>query len=185
MPFNKKKNTGTPKRDYTKMKTPHTYAIIFAAIFLCWLLTFLVPAGKFSTHKVEYTDSNGAVKTKTVLMADTFRYSYRLDREAVKDNLTAMSGDEALMESLGVDPAELDAFLETDSSEWTQEDLDELGLTDDVLYGQYGESIKPGHDSRTEQLRLSHQRYQYIRVPESERPVRHYPTPRGCEYRIQ
>ena len=45
------------------------------------------------------------------------------------------------MESLGVDPAELDAFLETDSSEWTQEDLDELGLTDDVLYGQYGESI--------------------------------------------
>lgn len=52
MPFNKKKNTGTPKRDYTKMKTPHTYAIIFAAIFLCWLLTFLVPAGKFSTHKV-------------------------------------------------------------------------------------------------------------------------------------
>ena len=141
MPFNKKKNTGTPKRDYTKMKTPHTYAIIFAAIFLCWLLTFLVPAGKFSTHKVEYTDSNGAVKTKTVLMADTFRYSYRLDREAVKDNLTAMSGDEALMESLGVDPAELDAFLETDSSEWTQEDLDELGLTDDVLYGQYGESI--------------------------------------------
>lgn len=132
MPFNKKKNTGTPKRDYTKMKTPHTYAIIFAAIFLCWLLTFLVPAGKFSTHKVEYTDSNGAVKTKTVLMADTFRYSYRLDREAVKDNLTAMSGDEALMESLGVDPAELDAFLETDSSEWTQEDLDELGLTDDV-----------------------------------------------------
>ena len=100
MPFNKKKNTGTPKRDYTKMKTPHTYAIIFAAIFLCWLLTFLVPAGKFSTHKVEYTDSNGAVKTKTVLMADTFRYSYRLDREAVKDNLTAMSGDVSASSSL-------------------------------------------------------------------------------------
>lgn len=110
MPFNNKKNTGTPKRDYTKMKTPHTYAIIFAAIFLCWMLTFLVPAGKFSTHKVEYTDSNGEVKTKTVLMADTFRYSYRLDREAVKDNLAAMSGDEALMESLGVDPGELDAY---------------------------------------------------------------------------
>ena len=52
MPFNKKKNTGTPKRDYKKMKTPHTYAIILAAIFLCWLLTLLVPAGKFSTPKV-------------------------------------------------------------------------------------------------------------------------------------
>lgn len=141
MPFNNKKKAGAPKRDYTKMKTPHTYAIIFAAIFVCWMLTFLIPAGKFSTHKVEYTDSNGAVKTKTVLMADTFRYSYRLDQEAVKNDLTAMSGDEALMESLGVDPGELDAFLDTDSSEWTQEDLDELGLTDDVLYGQYGESI--------------------------------------------
>ena len=90
------------------MKTPHTYAIIFAAIFLCWLLTFLVPAGKFSTHKVEYTDSNGAVKTKTVLMADTFRTTATVwTGKRWKDNLTAMSGDEALMESLGVDPAEL------------------------------------------------------------------------------
>ena len=35
------------------MKTPHTYAIIFAVILVCWILTFLIPAGKFSTHTIE------------------------------------------------------------------------------------------------------------------------------------
>lgn len=135
----------TQKKDFTKMKTPHTYAIIFTAILICWFLTFLIPAGKFSTHKVEYTDSNGDVKTKTVLMADTFRYSYNLDKNRVKTCLEDMSQDGALMETLGVDPEALNSFLAidafTDSYQWDQEQLDALGLTDDVLYEQYGESI--------------------------------------------
>lgn len=137
----KEQGSKAPKRDFTKMKTPHTYAIIFAVIVVCWVLTFLIPAGKFSTHSVEYVDANGEVNTKTVLMADTFRYSYNLDTDAVKEKLTAMSQDTELMESLAVDEEALDAFLETDSAAWTQESLDELGLTDDVLYAQYGESI--------------------------------------------
>lgn len=138
----KKTNTsGTSRKDFTKMKTPHTYAIIFAVVVMCWLLTFIVPAGKFSTHTVEYTDSNGAVKSKTVLMADTFRYSYNLNTEAVQGFLTEMSQDSDLMVSLGVEEEALDEFLTTDSAEWDQAALDELGLTDDVLYEQYGESI--------------------------------------------
>lgn len=138
----KKTNTsGTSRKDFTKMKTPHTYAIIFAVVVMCWLLTFIVPAGKFSTHTVEYTDSNGAVKSKTVLMADTFRYSYNLNTEAVQGFLTEMSQDSDLMVSLGVDEEALNEFLTTDSAEWDQAALDELGLTDDVLYEQYGESI--------------------------------------------
>lgn len=141
MSSKKQTSAGAPKKDFTKMKTPHTYAIIFTVVIVCWLLTFLVPAGKFSTHTVEYTDSNGAVKSKTVLMADTFRYSYNLDTEAVKGFLTELSGDEALMESLSVDEEALDEFLTTDASQWDQAQLDELGLTDDVLYAQYGESI--------------------------------------------
>lgn len=136
-----KKGIVLQKKDFTKMRTPHTYAIIFAAIFICWILTFMIPAGKFSTHSVEYTDSNGDVKSKTVLMADTFRYSYPLDTKAVGKYLQAMSQDQALMETLEVDPQSLDAFLETDPSLWTQDQLDQLGLTDDVLYGQYGISI--------------------------------------------
>lgn len=138
----KKTNTsGTSRKDFTKMKTPHTYAIIFAVVVMCWLLTFIVPAGKFSTHTVEYTDSNGAVKSKTVLMADTFRYSYNLNTEAIQGYLTEMSQDSDLMVSLGVEEEALDEFLTTDSAEWDQAALDELGLTDDVLYEQYGESI--------------------------------------------
>ena len=123
------------------MKTPHTYAIIFFVVVICWILTFLIPAGKFSTHTIEYLDSDGETSTRTVLMADTFRYRYNLDTDAVEEHLTAMDQDPALMEDLGVDPEALDAFLATDSASWTQEALDELGLTDDVLYEQYGESI--------------------------------------------
>ena len=136
-----KNNQSKPKRDFTKMKTPHTYAIIFFVVVICWILTFFIPAGKFSTHTIEYLDSDGETSTRTVLMADTFRYSYNLDTDAVKEHLTAMDQDPALMEDLGVDPEALDAFLATDSASWTQEALDELGLTDDVLYEQYGESI--------------------------------------------
>ena len=37
------------KTDFTKLKTPHTYVIIFCVVIFAWVLTFLVPAGKFST----------------------------------------------------------------------------------------------------------------------------------------
>ena len=141
MSANKSQQNTKPKRDFTKMKTPHTYAIIFFVVVACWILTFLIPAGKFSTHTIEYLDSDGETSTRTVLMADTFRYSYNLDTEAVRQYLTDMSQDTDLVEELGVDPEALNAFLATDSSSWTQEDLDGLGLTDDVLYSQYGESI--------------------------------------------
>ena len=136
-----KTEKGKLKRDFTKMKTPHTYAIIFFAVVVCWVLTFLIPAGKFSTHTIEYTDANGEIKTRTVLMADTFRYSYPLDMEALERELTDLSQNQAQMEELAVDPEALEAFLTTDISEWSQEELDELGLTDDVLYSQYGESV--------------------------------------------
>ena len=140
--FSKEKNAKAKSgRDFTQLKTPHTYAIIFFAVVACWLLTFLIPAGKFSTHTIEYVDSDGDISTRTVLMADTFRYSYNLNTDSVKEILTGMSQDEGLMEELGVDKEALLAFLETDSSAWTQEDLDALGLTDDVLYAQYGEAI--------------------------------------------
>ena len=139
----RKNKTGASsvKRDFTKMKTPHTYAIIFGVVVICWILTFLIPAGKFSTHEIEYTDSNGAVKTKTVLMADTFRYSYNLNTEVVKANLEEISQDTALMEELEVDAEALTELLATDASSWTQAELDEVGLSDDELYAQYGESI--------------------------------------------
>ena len=102
--FSKEKNAKAKSgRDFTQLKTPHTYAIIFFAVVACWLLTFLIPAGKFSTHTIEYVDSDGDISTRTVLMADTFRYSYNLNTDSVKEILTGMSQDEGLMEELGVD----------------------------------------------------------------------------------
>ena len=138
---NKKGQTVSAKKDLTKLKTPHTYAIIFFVVLFCWILTFLIPAGKFSTHTIECTDANGETASRTVLMADTFRYSYRLNTDFVADALVEISQDPALMEELDVDPESLSALMQTDSSAWTQEDLDAVGISDDEMYSLYGEAF--------------------------------------------
>lgn len=138
---NKKGQTVSAKKDLTKLKTPHTYAIIFFVVLFCWILTFLIPAGKFSTHTIEYTDANGETASRTVLMADTFRYSYRLNTDFVADALVEISQDPALMEELDVDPESLSALMQTDSSAWVQEDLDAAGISDDEMYSLYGEAF--------------------------------------------
>ena len=138
---NKKGQTVSAKKDLTKLKTPHTYAIIFFVVLFCWILTFLIPAGKFSTHTIEYTDANGETASRTVLMADTFRYSYRLNTDFVADALVEISQDPALLEELDVDPESLSALMQTDSSVWVQEDLDAVGISDDEMYSLYGEAF--------------------------------------------
>ena len=129
------------KKDLTKFKTPHTYAIIFVVVLLCWGLTFLIPAGKFSTHEVEYTDANGEAASRTVLQAETFRYMHPLNTDFLASQLPALAQDQAKLEELDLDQEALGAFLKTDAKDWTQESLDELGLSDDVLYGLYGDQI--------------------------------------------
>lgn len=138
---NKKGQTVPAKKDLTKLKTPHTYAIIFFVVLFCWILTFLIPAGKFSTHTIEYTDANGETASRTVLMADTFRYSYCLNTDFVADALGRISQDQALMEELDVDPESLSALMQTDSSAWVQADLDAVGISDDEMYSLYGEAF--------------------------------------------
>src|SRR5699024_7954572 len=103
MSFKRKNGQAPAKKDYTKLKTPHTYAIIFFVVIVCWLLTYLIPAGKFSTHTIEYTDADGGTATRTVLMADTFRYYYNLDTDFVADALAEISQDQAVMEEWEVD----------------------------------------------------------------------------------
>ena len=75
------------KKDLTKFKTPHTYAIIFVVVLICWFLTFLIPAGKFSTHDVEYKNAAGEIDTRTVLQTDTFRYMHPLNKDFLSQNL--------------------------------------------------------------------------------------------------
>ena len=126
---------------FTKMRTPHTYAIIFCVVLFSWILTFIVPAGRFSTHDVQYKDAKGNTKTRTVLMPETFRYSYNLDSKKLSEELAKLVENPDAAKTAGVDPAALQEFVKTDASKWGQSDLDKLGLTEDALYKLYGDKV--------------------------------------------
>ena len=125
----------------TKMKTPHTYAIIFGVVIFAWILTFLIPAGRFSTHDITYTDNNGTEKTRTVLQQDSFRYYYHYNMGAVQKDLTAIANNPEKLDEMGIDKGDLDDLLKTNSAEWTDEDLSDAGITDAALYKEFGMGI--------------------------------------------
>lgn len=137
----KQVSSGKSKRDLTKMTTPHTYVIIFGVVILAWLLTFIVPAGKFSTQDIEYQDANGETSTRTVLRQDSFRYAYALDRSYVFDQLEKLQNDPTEREKLKVPEKGLEEVISEGEKKLTQEKLDEISLTDNVLYDQFGERI--------------------------------------------
>lgn len=137
----KQVSSGKSKRDLTKMSTPHTYVIIFGVVILAWLLTFIVPAGKFSTQDIEYQDANGETSTRTVLRQDSFRYAYALDRSYVFDQLEKLQNDPTEREKLKVPEKGLEEVISEGEKKLTQEKLDEISLTDNVLYDQFGERI--------------------------------------------
>ena len=137
----KQVSSGKSKRDLTKMTTPHTYVIIFGVVILAWLLTFIVPAGKFSTQDIEYQDANGVTSTRSVLRQDSFRYAYALDRSYVFDQLEKLQNDPTEREKLKVPEKGLEEVISEGEKKLTQEKLDEISLTDDVLYDQFGERI--------------------------------------------
>lgn len=128
-------------KNITKMKTPHTYAIIFGVVIFAWILTFLIPAGRFSTHDITYTDNNGIEKTRTVLQQDSFRYYYHYNMGAVQKDLTAIANNPEKLDEMGVDKGDLDDLLKTNSAEWTDEDLSDAGITDAALYKEFGMGI--------------------------------------------
>lgn len=129
------------KRDFTKMKTPHTYVIIFGVVVFAWLLTFLVPAGKFSTEEIEYQNANGETSSRTVLKQDSFRYSYALNQTFVFDQLEELQKNPEALEKLQVPKEGLEEILAQGENKLTQSALDEIALTDDALYELYGEKI--------------------------------------------
>lgn len=137
----KTNSSGKPKRDFTKLSTPHTYVIIFGVVIFAWILTFVVPAGKFSTQDIEYKDANGETSTRTVLRQDSFRYAYELDKSYVFDQLEELQDHPAEREKLDVPEKGLEKVIADGEKNLTQEKLDEISLTDDVLYDQYGENI--------------------------------------------
>lgn len=137
----KEKNLEKLESKLTRFQAPHTYAIIFFVIIAVWLLTFVIPAGKFSTHDTTFTDASGVEKTKTVLMPETFRYAYNLNTDKLDSLLTDLSKNTDKLADLGIEQEALDKFLTTDPSTWDQSQLDAIGLTDPLLYSMYGEAI--------------------------------------------
>ena len=128
-------------KNITKMKTPHTYAIIFGVVIFAWILTFLIPAGRFSTHDITYKDNNGTEKTPTVLQQDSFRYYYHYNMGAVQKDLTSIANNPDKLDEMGIDKSDLDDLLKTNSAEWTDEDLSDAGITDAALYKEFGMGI--------------------------------------------
>lgn len=136
-----KNNNSQGKRDLTKIKTPHTYIIIFFVVFVLWMMTFVVPAGLYSIHDIEYKKADGQTDTRTVLMPETFRYKYNLDMGKLQVKLEDLSNDEVKLKQLGIDGDKLKDFLKTDPKTWNQEELDSIGLTDDIIYKEFNESV--------------------------------------------
>lgn len=128
-------------KNITKIKTPHTYAIIFGVVIFAWILTFLIPAGRFSTHDITYKDNNGTEKTRTVLQQDSFRYYYHYNMGAVQKDLTSIANNPDKLDEMGIDKGDLDDLLKTNSAEWTDEDLSDAGITDAALYKEFGMGI--------------------------------------------
>jgi len=136
-----KTKTQSRLRNFSKIQTPHTYVIIFWIAICLWLLTFIVPVGKFDMYTIEYKDPNGNVKTRTVLMPETFRYEYNLDMEKLQPKLKELSTNQSKLDELGIDKTNLDDFLKTDLAAWDQSKLDGIGLTDSIIYSQFKESV--------------------------------------------
>jgi uncharacterized ion transporter superfamily protein YfcC len=129
------------KRDLTKMRTPHTYVIIFGVVIVAWLLTFLIPAGKFSTQDIKYDDGTGTMSTRTVLKQGSFRYDYNLDKSFVFEKLQALEDNPSKIKKLDVPEKSLEKLVDAGEKNLTQAKLDKINLTDDVLYDQYGKKI--------------------------------------------
>ena len=79
MSFKRKNGQAPAKKDYTQLKTPHTYAIIFGVRMFCWLWTVLILRGILSTDKIEYTDSDGATASRTGRVAGASGAHYTWD----------------------------------------------------------------------------------------------------------
>ncbi len=123
------------------MRMPHTYIIIFGVVLFCYLLTFLVPVGKFDTTKVKYTDANGKEKTKTVLKPETFRYQYNLDKAKLKTNLEQLIANDAKLKEAGLEKDKVEAIAKSDVAKIDDKSLEEAGLTESVIYGLYKDSV--------------------------------------------
>lgn len=137
-----------------EIRMPHTYVIIFCVILFCWLLTFLVPVGKYDTHKVEWKTEEGKTKSKTVLKTETFRYQYELDENKLKTNLEKLIKDDVKLKESGLEKTKVEELLKADIKEWDDSKLEEAGLTEPVIYSLYKETVYDTSSKATKHAKL-------------------------------
>ena len=121
-------------------KTPHTYLIIFGIVISAWILTFLIPAGKFTTQELEYKGSDGATLTRQVLIHDSFRYMHPLNEETVIKNLEKLTNESDKLTEFEVNPEDLKSLISSKEA-ITLDVLADIGLEEQELYDEFGDSI--------------------------------------------
>ena len=121
-------------------QTPHTYVIIFGIVFVAWILTFLIPAGKYTTQEISYQGPNDTTLSRTVLVDNSFRYMHPVKEEVLEEKLQDLSHDSDNLAKYGVNSKDLQGLLAEDPSP-SLEDLDEIGLSEDALYESFGDTI--------------------------------------------
>jgi len=123
-------------------RVPHTYVIIFFVVLVGWILTLLVPVGVFDTHKVTYADQNGKEKSRTVLIPESFRYSYAaFDLPTLRADLAALAADDAKLKDKGLDKAKVAALAALPDAELKAKVLEDAGLTEPVVNQLWGKSV--------------------------------------------
>ena len=82
------KNQETNTQSKTKKwQMPDTYVIIFFVVLFAAVLTYLIPMGSFEMKEVEYMH-NGAEKTKTIPVSDSFDYVRDENGNPIKDGIS-------------------------------------------------------------------------------------------------
>jgi uncharacterized ion transporter superfamily protein YfcC len=123
-------------------RVPHTYVIIFFVVLVGWILTLLIPVGLFDTHKVTYKDANGKDKSRTVLIPESFRYSYKaFDLPVLKAKLTALAANDAALASKGLDKAKVQALAALPEAQLKAQALADAGLTESIVNNLWGKEV--------------------------------------------
>ena len=123
-----------------RFQTPHTYVIILGIVLCAWLLTFVVPAGKYTTEEIQYEVGNGETASRVVLQQGSFRYLHPLKEDTLIHNINSLANQPETLADLEVDSEGLNYLLEN-TSNLSLDSLSEIGLEESELYEMYGDTI--------------------------------------------
>jgi uncharacterized ion transporter superfamily protein YfcC len=130
-------------------RMPHTYVIIFFVVLVGWILTLLIPVGLFDTHKVSYKDAQGKEKTKTVLIPESFRYSYTaFDMPALKAKVGSLAADDAALQANGLDKAKVTALTGLADADLNAKALADAGLSEPLVNKLWGKAVYDTHSAQ-------------------------------------